>query len=197
MGPLMLMAWFSGLLLHLGDDSENEEDLDTPEEPETPEEPDAELDTGASFVRTDDGVELELGDDETGSLAVIYYLDTEDNPDDFIQIDEARFYLVPEGVDWSNASWETRDDVPGQNESEGPRGYDLEDFEEHFGLELLGTVNLKGVPVDEDDPSNRFGGITANAPVEGYYLEAGTDTDTLISFLPEDFVPTLLVFIEN
>ncbi|WP_146346170.1 calcium-binding protein [Phaeobacter marinintestinus] len=66
--------------------------------------------------------------------------------------------------------------------------YELEDFEQVFGLELLGVVDLKGIESESDDPQDRVGDINANAPVEGYYLEAATDGDYLVSFLPEDYV---------
>ncbi|MEP1765283.1 MAG: hypothetical protein ABJJ53_01320 [Sulfitobacter sp.] len=154
-------------------------------------EDEAMLDLGATFMTTDTGVSLEVGEDETGSLAVIYYEDTEDRAEDWVEVDEARFYLVPEGVDWSGATWETQGDVPGAEESSDPWNYLLEDFEAHFGLELLGVVDLLQVPSDDvDDPASRVGEIDANAPVAGYFLEANTDGDDLISFLPEDYVVT-------
>ncbi|MFC6760610.1 hypothetical protein ACFQFQ_15690 [Sulfitobacter porphyrae] len=128
MGSIALLALLSGLLLTATLSSDDDDTpIDTPEEPETPvdpddpdtpvdpEEPETPPDTGATFDATEQGVQIELGEDETGSLAVIYYTDTEDtgNPDDYLQVDEARFYLVPEGVDWSSASWETQFDIPG------------------------------------------------------------------------------------
>lgn len=141
-------------------------------------------------METDAGVALELGDDEAGSLAIVYYTDTEDNADDWLQVDEARFYLVPEGVDWSEASWETQNIVPGAEESGNAWNYELEDFEAYCELELLGVVNLMGVPSETANPEDRVGEIDANAPVAGYYLEANTDGDVLVSFLPEDYVVT-------
>ncbi|MCZ4352469.1 hypothetical protein O4H61_08065 [Roseovarius aestuarii] len=200
MGALALLALFSGLMMSMVNSSDDDDlVLDGDEEPETPQEPedpDVTADAGATFAQTEEGVELELGEDETGSLAVIYYEDTEDNPDDFYETQEARFYLVPEGVDFSAASWETRNDVPGADQFDGAaRAYELPDFEEQFGLKLLGVVNLKDIPVDEDDLqgddlADRVGVITANAPVAGYYLTATTDSDQLVEFLPEDYVIT-------
>ncbi|WP_146346171.1 hypothetical protein [Falsiphaeobacter marinintestinus] len=116
MGPLALILLLSGLAIGsllisddddsvAVDDSDPMDEMDDEELPNETEVPDIMPDTGASFVQTEDGVDIELGEDETGSLAVIYYLDTQDDPDDFIATDEARFYLVPEGVDWSDASW--------------------------------------------------------------------------------------------
>jgi Ca2+-binding RTX toxin-like protein len=206
MGSIALLALLSGLLLTATLSSDDDDTpIDTPEEPETPvdpddpdtpvdpEEPETPPDTGATFDATEQGVQIELGEDETGSLAVIYYTDTEDsgNPDDYLQVDEARFYLVPEGVDWSSASWETQFDIPGGDSYGGPpSGYELADFEEENGLELLGVVDLLGVPHVSEDPSDRIGEITANAPVAGYYLEANTDGDELVTFLPQDYVVT-------
>lgn len=203
MGALALLALMSGLVLTASlvsnDDEAPAEDPDTPTDPEdpdtptTPEEPDLPPDTGATFNASPDGVQLDLGEDETGSLAVIYYQDTEDseNPDDWLQVDEARFYLVPEGTDWSSASWETQFDIPGGDNYDGPPGrYELTEFEEANDLELLGVVDLLGVPHVSEDPSDRVGEITANAPVAGYYLEANTDGDDLVTFLPQDYVVT-------
>ncbi|MCI5038641.1 MAG: hypothetical protein MRY81_03065, partial [Donghicola eburneus] len=66
--------------------------------------------------------------------------------------------------------------------------YNLSRFEEHFGLELIATVDLKGVSDEVDNPADRLGGITSNVPIKGYYLEAVTDGDNLVTFLPEDYV---------
>ena len=188
MTPLLLLAMLSGLVLSVGDDDDEELIPSDPETPEDPEDPDLVGDIGASFVQTADGVEIELGEDETGSLAVLYYEDTEDRTD-FLEIYEARFYLVPEGVDWSDASYETQFDVPGAGaDGQDPFLYELADFEAYHGLELLGVVNLDDPMVDTTAPNEGVGDIVANGPVEGYFLTANTDGDELISFLPEDFV---------
>lgn len=185
MTPFLLLAMLSGLLLAVGDDAEDEVTSDDPPLPEDPDEPDVIPDTGASFVQTTEGVEIELGADETGSLAVLYHGETEEGYD-FEEVYEARFYLVPEGVDWSDASYETQFDVPG----EGTSFYDLEDFEAFHGLDLLGVVDLDDPLIDPNAPNQGVGDIVANAPVEGYFLIADTDSGDLVSFLPEDFVPT-------
>jgi len=192
MGMLAILGVLGGLMLGsmvLSDDSDvSATETDTPEDPDEPEIP---SDTGASFEQTENGVEIELGEDETRSLAVIHFVDTQDDDENFIAVDEARFYLVPEDVDWSGASWETRDDVPGLDEFEvEAEDYNLAQFEEQLGLELLGTVDLMGVPSETDDPDDRVGEITSNAPYESFYLEAETDGDYLYSFLPEDYVIT-------
>ncbi len=194
MGIFALLTILSGLMMGLATSSEDEpvtpEEPDTPAEPDTPEvDPDA--DTGATFDYTEDGVTLDIGDDETGSLVVFYYTDYEDHPTDPLQVDQARFYLVPEGVDWSSASYETRSDVPGLDEFDGSRHeYELAEFEAQFGLELLGVVDLIDVPRDTENPADRVGGITANGPVTGYFVGAQTDGDEIIRFLPEDYVVT-------
>lgn len=197
MGPFIFLSLFSGvssLMLNMWDGDDDEELQNTPDIPDAPdvqEIPEVMLDTGASFSQSEKGVEIDLGDDETGTLAVIYYVDTEDNVDDFVQTDEARFYLVPEGTDWSDASYETRSDIPGAQDYGGmPHGYELADFEDHFGLELLGVMDLKDIPSDTDNPSDRVGEITSNEPIDGFYLGANTDGDDLIYFLPEDYVVT-------
>jgi len=164
---------------------------------EQPEEDGEPLDLGATFLRTGTGVTLEVGEDETRSLAVIYYRDTEDAGYDLVtEVDEARFYLVPEDVDWSGVNWETQQDAPGTEESDDLYRFYLgnvdaeygSSFEAEYGLELLGVVDLLGVP--GESYQDRIGEIEANAPVSGYYLEANTDGDDLVSFLPEDYVVT-------
>lgn len=194
MGAMGLLALLSGVMLSAVFSSSDvevlpseEPDVGPDEEPETPE---VVADTGASFVQSESGVELELGDDETGSLAVVYYEDTEDNEDDFFEIYEARFYLVPEGVDWSEVSWETRYDVPGADTREDSGPYELADFEAENSLELLGTVDLMGALDTGQTPQDYLGEISSNAPVAGYYLTANTDGDDLVYLLPEDYIIT-------
>ncbi len=186
---LLFFALISGLSVQAFMGSDGDGPVDTAEDDSSDEvtEVDETEELGATFAATEDGVTLEIGEDETGSLAVIYFTDTQDDPDNFVKSDEARFYLVPEGVDWSDASWETQIFVPGTEEE--LYAYTLETFEEAMGLQLLGVVDLMGVE-DAEDPADRFGGITANAPVAGYYLEAVTDGDNLSSFLPEDYIET-------
>ena len=169
------------------DEPDTPEEPDVPEEPDTPVEPDEPLDTGASFSQDGDTVELELGEDETGSLAVFYYTDTEDNgdPDGWVQVSEARFYLVPDSVDWSGPDWASQSDIPSPTgtDTDSPDYYYaplLADFEADHGLELLGVVDLLA------NPDALAGGIVSNAPVTGYIVEANTDGDDLIKFLPED-----------
>lgn len=188
MGPLAIALIISGLAVGAAVISDDDETLDEIETDDETEDPEVVLDTGASFTETEDGVELELGEDETGSLAVFHFTDTQDDPDDFVKVEEARFYLVPEGVDWSDASWETQHLVPGQEEFKEIEGnihedYSLEEFENFFGLELLGVVDLKDADDDDID-------VVSNAPVDGYIVEAVTDGDYLSKFLPEDYVET-------
>lgn len=112
MGSVALPVILSGLLLgafHGSEDDTSEDIPETPENPEladvpdTPDEPEITGDFGASFSATRTDVEIELGEDETGSLAVAYYEDTED-ASEFFEVVEARFYLVPEETDWSTAT---------------------------------------------------------------------------------------------
>ncbi|MEL7255473.1 MAG: hypothetical protein AAGL23_14955 [Pseudomonadota bacterium] len=183
-GALALIAGMAAMEL-FEDDSEDTPPPPEQDDPPLPEDP---PDTGATFQQTDDGVELDLGEDETGSLAVIHYTDTEDFGEFVTEVDEARFYLVPPGTDWSSGdTTETQFDIPGRAGSGiDAFSYELEDFERENGLELLGTVDLLGVP-QADDPDTRIGTITANAPVESYLLEANTDGDDLVTFLAKDF----------
>ena len=121
------------------DEPDTPEEPDVPEEPDTPVEPDEPLYTGASFSQDGDTVELELGEDETGSLAVFYYTDTEDNgdPDGWVQVSEARFYLVPDSVDWSGPDWASQSDIP------SPTGTDT-DSPDYYYAPLLVLCPLAG-----------------------------------------------------
>ncbi|MDJ0828004.1 MAG: calcium-binding protein [Rhodobacter sp.] len=159
---------------------------DTPDDPPAPPE-DAELDTGASFLLRDDGtVEIELGEDETGSLAIFRYVDTEDS-EEFFEVYEARFYLVPADVELPNNTSEERSNIPGSN----GELITLEELEENLGLQFLGAVELELVTEGGDgflivDVSDELPPIEANAPYEIYDVEAQTDGDELWSFLPDD-----------
>ncbi|MEX0371349.1 MAG: calcium-binding protein [Tateyamaria sp.] len=203
MDPVSLLALLTGLVaLGAADAGDAGPDDDDPvAAPVTTDTADAPVgaepeDTGASFIQTDDGVEIELGEDETGSLAAIIYVDSEDDPDNFYQTYEARFYLVPKGADLSDQEYEERSDIPGQQDFGGdPFSYELSDFETHFDLELLGTVPLD-LPTDGNplpDPSTMrdvLPDISANADVAVHYLEATTDGDELITFLNDDYIVT-------
>ncbi|WP_299368908.1 hypothetical protein [uncultured Tateyamaria sp.] len=195
MGPVALLALLSGALFMTAADGSDPEPVEDPGMEKDPVLPgpdpqDPGDDIGATFDATAEGITIDVGDDETGRLASIIYVDTEDDPDNFIQTHEARFYLVPEDTDWSAASWETQNDIPGASST----NFELDDFEETFGLELLGTVPLgtEGFSVfpEQGKMADRLPDVTANRDLEVYYLEANTDGDDLITFLPEDFVVT-------
>lgn len=196
MGAFGLLGMLSVLLMGFAFDSNDDEPAldgtDTPVEPDPDPAPDPDilLDTGATFDLTEDGVVIDVGDDETGTVVALYYTDHEADADGgTLDADEARYYLVPEGVDFSDASWETQYDIPGLDTFDGTYyDYLLADFETELGLELLGVVDLTGIPRDDDDPSNRVGEITSNQPIEEYYLTAQTDGDEILSFLPVDYV---------
>lgn len=170
--------------------SEEEEPIEEDVPVDDPQEPDPMIDTGATFLRTEDGVEIELGEDETRSLAVINFTDTQDDPDDFILRDEARFYLVPEELNLSAIEWVDRDEIPGFEAFGGfEDDYNLPAFEKQLGLELIGMVDLKGVP-DAEGPNGRVGEIVSNVPFETFKVGAETDGDYLWDFSPENPVIT-------
>lgn len=206
MGPLTLLALLTGALaIGMVDDGDSfndtdDTDADLPDEEDPPTKSPASEDLGATFDFDEDAntVTLDIGEDETGALATIIYANTQDvgDPDDFVDTYEARFYLVPEGVDLSDAGFEDSSEIPGQQEFGGsPSNYLLEDFESHFELELLGTVDL-----DFPEPNNLLPeqgtmrdvlpDITTNADFDVHYLEANTDTDDLVTFLNEDYIVT-------
>lgn len=146
-------------------------------------------DLGASFEKTDDGVTIKVGEDETRSVVAIHYRDPAEGPEEVFQADEVRYYLVDEETDWSQVNWENRQVPGGEDHAGGPYDYTISDFEKSQGLELIGVVDVSAVPVT-DDPDDRVGVVTSNAPIKSYYLTAVTDTDALSQFLPEDYVVT-------
>lgn len=196
LGLLALMAALSVgtfFLPHEVSDSGDDDDDTGVDQQENQEDLTEAAETGATMNVTADGVNIDVGADETRSLAVIYFVDTQDDedPDNFVLTDEARFYLVPEDVDWSAADWDQQYLMPdAENEEDIIDAYDLDTFEERYGLELIGTVDLKGVSNDVEAPADRIGELTSNVQISGYYLEAATDGDYLVSFLPEDYVET-------
>ena len=172
----------TGSVAETGAETEDSEDAVDP----------ALLDTGASFTQTDDGIEIELGADETGELVAVYYSDVDYYSEPVTVASEVRYYLAPEGTDWSGASWETMFDLPGLEDSGLPYyEYMLDDFETQNGLELLGVVDLMDADIGRDEtPFDFIGEVDANADIENFYLSAQGDANYLLTFLPEDYVVT-------
>ena len=172
-----------------GDGGDDEPDTDDrqPDEEEPDEE--TEPDTGASFLLNDDGsVSIDVGDDENRSLVVFIYNDTEeaDNFADFVTTYEARFYLLPEGVELpQNDSRSEGDNIPGTRTGST---YEIGDLETALELELLGTVDLGTenafIPASAD-LRDELPPITANRTYDVYYVEAQTDEDDIENFLSE------------
>ncbi|WP_296420826.1 calcium-binding protein [Pseudooctadecabacter sp.] len=185
-GLLALMPDLTG-----GDDtSDNPIGPDDPDMPVDPIDPVDPATLGASFEQTDAGVTIEFGENETGRLAIFTYVDTEDSETDFLEVHEARYYLVPEGVDWPDNTSETSFNIPGDP---GDGQYLLSDFEEEFDLVLLGTVDLLAMGNDtptDTDMADALPALTSNVEAEYYYLEANTDGDELIEFLQEGYIET-------
>ena len=109
------------------DDMEGTKDIGEPDpmdpfEPVIPADPET---LGTTFEATETGIAIKLGENETGSLAIITYVDTEDG-DPFLDTHEARYYLVPEGTDWPDNTSETSNFIPGENDYGGsPYRYHL------------------------------------------------------------------------
>lgn len=184
-----LLALMPGLTA----DDTLDDTADAPDDPELPVDPVDPVDPeplGATFEATDDGVTIEFAENETGRLAIVTYVDTEDSDVDFLETHEARYYLVPEGVEWPDNTSETAFNIPG-NVNDGP--YLLEDFEEAFDLTLLGTVDLlaggNNSPTDTN-MADALPPLTSNVEADYYYIEANTDGDELIEFLQEGYADT-------
>ncbi|WP_375280127.1 calcium-binding protein [Pseudooctadecabacter sp.] len=181
-----LLALVPGLT---ADDS-SDDTIGDPDDPDLPVDPVDPETLGATFDVTDGGVAIEFGENETGRLAIVTYVDTEDSDTDFLQTHEARYYLVPDGVEWPDNTSETASNIPGDT-NDGT--YLLEDFEEAFNLTLLGTVDLLADGNDAPTDTNMAQALptlTSNVEAEYYYLEANTDGDELIEFLQEGYADT-------
>ncbi|MGJ8610904.1 MAG: calcium-binding protein [Octadecabacter sp.] len=168
------------------DDDEDDEPVDPADtiDPVDPIDPET---LGATFESADEGITIEFGENETGSLAIFTYADpVSDENGGYYTAHEARYYLVPEGVEWPENTSETADTIPGV----GPGNYspDISDFEDTFDLTLLGTVDL--LAQGNDTPTNRnmadaLPELTANRDADYYYLLANDDGDELLVFLKE------------
>ncbi len=203
MGAFAVLAMLAGLMMSTfssDDEPDRPDEQDTPDTPDSvnsSDDPDLWLDTGASFVETEDGVDIELGEDESRSLAAIYYRDPVANATGgYDAAYEVRFYLVPEGTEWLDPTYFTESPVTEQynipGASEDPGEYLLEDFEAVFDLELLGVVDLLGeLTIGEGgqyvQKNDRLGDVTSNAPVSTYSLQAATDGVHLITFESKDY----------
>lgn len=148
-GILLLSLLGVGLTLSLvdlfsengsdGDGSENDEEQ--PVEDETPDpdpspDPGPDPDLGATVTEDNGVVTVELGEDETGSLVMMNFIDVETGPDVPTFNHEARLYLMPEGAEMPTG---TNAYFPGSGLSE----YDeIEDLENLLGLELLASWDL-------------------------------------------------------
>ncbi|MCV2888700.1 calcium-binding protein [Ruegeria aquimaris] len=195
-------AALSGLF-DSSDDPEGETPDEVNETPETPEEEGAQ-DTGATVTTLEHGtVQVELGEDETGSLLSLIYLDSEDTGEssNFYTEFETRIYLAPEGTDLSQKASASSSGIPGYDAfvaGNGTGAYDLAALEETLGLELIHTIDLLPLMPDAqptypaliDLGLDALDQVEANAPTKSYFLEAVTDGDDLSLFLPEDYVPT-------
>lgn len=130
------------------DDDDADDQGDTPVAEVTEEEvkdidlePDAEddLDLGASIIESEDGsVEIELGEDETGSLLAIRSA-SDDARTDYETEYALGLYLVPEGVT-----------ITEDPNADGLTFSSPENFADHYGLTELVTYDL-GTLVDSED----------------------------------------------
>ena len=156
---------------------------------------------GATFAATENGIDIQFGENETGRLAVVTYVEADDTSADLIETHEARYYLVPEGVEWPDNTLETASQIPGSDQESAEQGtdgagddaYQIDDFEEQFSLTLLGTYDL--LAEGDDTPTNRnmansLPALTTNTQATYYYLVAGGEADELAVFLQEGWLET-------
>ena len=183
-----------------GDDDDDPVDPTEPTDPVDPIDPidptdpvdPVEPDTGATFDRSDDGVTIEFGEDETGRLAIFTYEEAETF--DGVEVHEIRYYLVPEGVEWPDNDAESSGRIPG--EADGNFVSDMDGFAVLYGMTLLGTIDLfaqgNDTPVRTDMAAAQPP-LTSNVDPDYYYLQASADGG-LVTFLQEgwDDIPTAI-----
>lgn len=186
-----------GLLLATwtGHDSDDETDTAESEEPEvdeteTPEEPEdaeeqEEPDTGVSVAERSDGtVEIEIGEDETGSLMLLEYVDYGEGPAGVTQDWSLRLYLVPE----STALPQSLSEVEAAT---GEPTNTLDEIEALYGLELVQTWDLGQTEAtsDEETPFEDSGvpmpGFESNAPITWYQGGNPVDGEGVFHFGPD------------
>ncbi|MGR3635863.1 MAG: hypothetical protein ACU0BK_08040 [Shimia sp.] len=124
---------------YLDDDEPGSGGRVEPDEPETPDGPD-EPDLGATVIENEDGtVNIELGEDETGSLVALR-LAQEYNPASSSGLGQAdthslHLFLMPEGVSFPSSM----DYLP---DNKGSQHWDMFDLAEELGLEPLASFEL-------------------------------------------------------
>lgn len=157
------------------DDETPDPDLDPDPDPD----PGPDPDTGATVTEDNGVVTVELGEDETGNLLMMNFIDVETGPDVPTFNHEARLYLMPEGAEMPTG---TNAYFPGSGLSE----YDeIEDLEDLLGLELLASWDLGSMqPIElgssvlvgavEDAPS-----IQSDDPISYFDVHEGYDFGNL------------------
>lgn len=172
------------LVFNGGEDDEDTSDpQETDSETDTGPETETGTDIGATVTEDEAGnVSIELGEDETGSLVLFNYSDSEDVGIGLSETYELRLYILLEGSS-----------IPEFSE-EGFGGAELDDLEDQLGLQLIGSWPLGTVLPTSEEPyfiDNRSDPptISANAPIAEYNVEANTDGDDLIYLRPVDYVP--------
>lgn len=192
MTPLLIAMLVAGggALAMMTDVFGSDDDADATEEEQndTPEEAEPEPDLGASVVELEDGrIQVELGEDETGSLMAVVEETYNNGGNSAGGYDyQMTLYLVPEGTELP----ETRQDLP-----EGPttdvngapfeineyEDWELEDFTRYYNLTALGNWDLGGF---SSSSSNSQDGTGAN----GYYSDR-----TEIEFVSESEISGLIM----
>lgn len=194
MSAILVLLGFSLLgafgLFNEGEDDDNDSDGSDQGMDDAPslDPDDPAADRGAVVTDEGDGtVTVTLGDDETGSLVLFNYSDSEDVGIGLSETYEQRLYLLPEGSL-----------IPELSE-EGLGGAEIEDLEDLLGLQLIGLWPLGSVDASSEEPyfvDNRLAAptITANAPIAEYDVRANTDGDDLVYLRPVDYTPPPATF---
>lgn len=177
---LFLLALLGFGLLAIGTDLFDTDGDDAVSEPSEPPEPPDDPDIGASVIEQDGVVTVELGEDETGSLAMVTHVVTEDFASAQAEYHEARLYLLPEGAEIPEG------DATAFEAAGLPAALELEQLEEALDLQLLAHWDLGAeLPIDDApftestlvEPPE----ILTEDPLSYYQVSTNADTDEIAS----------------
>ncbi|MBO9463614.1 hypothetical protein J7443_00085 [Tropicibacter sp. R15_0] len=187
---LAALGLLGSMVLGSSDDSGDDDGADDAITDDTPvvEEPDSE-DLGATVTTSADGsVTVDLGEDETGSLVLFRYSDTEDAGVGLSESFSYELYLLPEDGSIPEFSYS------GANDPRLDGSETLQELSEALDLQPVASWDLGEIlPINEEpfiiDNTVAAPVIQSDHPIAVYDVEANTDGDEIIYLRPEGYVP--------
>ncbi|SMX25968.1 Hemolysin, chromosomal [Pelagimonas phthalicica] len=184
---LAALGLLGSMVLGSSDDDDGAEDAITDDTPII-EEPGSE-DLGATLTTNADGsVTVDLGEDETGSLVLFRYSDTEDAGVGLSESFSYELYLLPEDGSIPEFSYS------GANNPRLDGSETLQELAEALDLQPVASWDLGDIlPTNEEpyfiDNTVPAPVIQSDHPIAVYDVEANTDGDEIIYLRPEGYEP--------